>query len=106
MIAAMTVKIAERSGWSRHSARRARSRNTTPKASTWPHTTLSNQLIGLNTATAAPPSASRSRPPSSRIIDQTSQPMARSARIGGTLIRSPMPPTASPMMPTSHSTYR
>ena len=38
-------------------------------------------------------SASRSRPPSSRTIDQTSQPIARSARIGGSLIRSPTPPS-------------
>ena len=53
MIAAMTVKIAARSGRSRHSSRRPSSRNTTPNESTWPQTTLSNQLIGLRTATNA-----------------------------------------------------
>ena len=46
-IAAMTVKIAARSGWSRHSERRPSSRKTTPTESTWPHTTLSNQKTGL-----------------------------------------------------------
>ena len=37
--AAMTVKIAARSGRSRHSSRRPRSRKTTPNESTWPHRT-------------------------------------------------------------------
>ena len=67
--AAMTAKIAARSGWSRHSARRPSSRKTTPTESTCPQTTLSNQKMGLTTTTAAPSRASRWRPPSSRIID-------------------------------------
>ena len=87
MSAAMTVKIAARSGRSRQTSRRPSSRKTTPTESTWPQTTLSNQVTGLSTATRAAPSASDRRPPSSRIIDQTSQPIARSARIAGTLIR-------------------
>ena len=53
MTAAMTVKIADRSGWSRHRVRRASSRNTTPNESTWPQATLSNQEIGLRTASRA-----------------------------------------------------
>ena len=40
----------------------------------------------------APARARRSRPPSSRTIDQTSQPIARSAMIGGTLISSTLTP--------------
>ena len=69
MIAATTVHTAARSGRSRHSSRRPSSMNTTPNESTWPQTTLSNQLIGFTTATNAAASAIRSRPPSSRIID-------------------------------------
>ena len=49
---------------------------------------------------------SRSRPPSSRTIDQASQAIPRSARIGGILMRSPTPPTALATAPTSHRTYR
>ncbi len=80
--------------------------NTTPNESTWPQTTLSNQLIGFTTATNAAARASRSRPPSSRTIDHASQPIARSAMIGGTLISSTLtPPTSWPTSPTSHSTY-
>src|SRR6476659_1972839 len=45
--------MAARSGRSRHSSRSPSIRKTTPNESTWPHTTLSNQLIGLRTATAA-----------------------------------------------------
>ena len=52
--AAMTVQIAARSGWSRHSARRPSSRKTTPKESTWPQRTESNQVTGLKTTSAAP----------------------------------------------------
>ena len=51
--AATTAKTADRSGWSRHSSRSPSSRKTTPTESTWPQTTLSNQLIGLTTATNA-----------------------------------------------------
>ncbi len=105
--AATTAKIADRSGWSRHSSRRPSSRKTTPTESTWPQTTLSNQLIGLTTATNAAMRATLRRPPSSRTIDQTSQPMARSARIAGTLIRAtPTPPIACPTSPSTHRTYR
>ena len=85
MIVATTARIAARSGRSRHSSRNPSSMKTTPTESTWPQTTLSNQEIGLKTATAAPTNASRRRPPSSRIIEWTSQPIARSARIGTTL---------------------
>ena len=62
MSAATTAKIADRSGWSRHSSRRPSSRKTTPTESTWPQTTLSNQLIGLTTATNAAARATRSPP--------------------------------------------
>ncbi len=99
--------MAARSGWSRQVSRRPSSRNTTPTESTCPQTTLSNQLIGLTTAMPAAARARLRRPPSSRIIDQTSQPMARSARIAGILIRNtPTPPMALPIMPMTHSTYR
>ena len=53
MRAAMTVKIAARSGRSRHSSRRPRRRKTTPNESTWPQSTLSNQVTGFMTVTKA-----------------------------------------------------
>ena len=90
MSAAITVQMAARSGRSRHSSRSPRSRKTTPNESTWPHVTESNQLIGFATAIAAPTSAARRLAPISIAIDQTSQPIATSARIGGSLIMSPM----------------
>ena len=70
MTAAIIVKIAARSGRSRHSSRRPSSRNTTPNESTWPHTALSNQLTGLRTKNRAASSATDWRAPSSRAIDQ------------------------------------
>ena len=107
MRAAMTAKIADRSGRSRHRSRSPSRRKTTPTESTWPQTTESNQLIGLTTATNAAPSARLRRAPSSSSIDQTSQPMTRSARIAGILISpTPTPPMTWPTMPISHRTYR
>ena len=85
---ATTAHTAASSGRFCHSARTPRSMNTTPTESTWPQTTLSNQVIGTNRNSPAPARASRSDPPSSRIIDQMSQPMARSERIAGILTRS------------------
>ena len=89
--AAITVKIAARSGRSRHSSRMPSSRKTTPTESTWPQMTLSNQVIGLTTAIAPASSAARGPAPSSRVIDQASQPMATSARMAGSLMRSVAP---------------
>ena len=96
MSAAITVQIAARSGWSRQSSRTPSRRKTTPNESTWPQTTESNQLTGLATAITAARSAARRPAPSSLAIDQTSQPIATSAKIAGSLIRSPMPPAAWP----------
>ena len=69
--AATTAQIAARSGRSRHSSRRPSRRKTTPTESTWPQTTLSNQLIGLTTATngaeqGQPLAGRRARGPSTR----------------------------------------
>jgi hypothetical protein len=100
--AAITAQMAARSGRSRQSSRSPSSRKTTPNESTWPHVTESNQVTGLMTNSAAPNSAARRLAPSSWAIDQTSQPIATSARIGGILIRSPMPPSACPMTPTMY----
>ena len=107
MIAAMTVQIAARSGRSRHSSRRPSSRKTTPNESTWPQTTLSNQVIGLTTATTAAASASRSpaaeladhRPdePADREVGQDRRDLDQVA---------PTPPQGLPTIPTSHRTYR
>ena len=81
----------------------------TPNESTWPHRTESSQLTGLRTTRAAPINPARRPAPSSRAIDQTSQPRATSARIGGILIRSPRSarlPSARPTTPTTARTYR
>jgi hypothetical protein len=104
--AAMTAKIAARSGRSRHSSRSPSNRKTTPNESTWPQVTESNHETGLTTAITAPIRAARRLAPSSSAIDQTSQPIATSARIGGSLMRSPMLPVAWPARPTSHRTKR
>ena len=71
MIAAITVRMAARSGRSRHSSRRPSRRKTTPNESTWPQIELSNQVMGLTTTTSAPRRAARRPAPSSRAIDQT-----------------------------------
>jgi hypothetical protein len=102
--AAITAQTAARSGRSRQSSRRPSNRNTTPNESTWPHVTESNQVTGLTTNSAAPKSAARRLAPNSCAIDQTSQPIATSARIGGILIRSPTPPVACPISPTRYRT--
>ncbi len=68
MSAAVTARIAARSGRSFHSSRTASSRNTVPKLSTWPQITESNHVIGLTITTNA---ARRARPdvtPRSRTI--------------------------------------
>ena len=54
MSAASIARTADRSGRSRHSSRRARSRTTTPTESTWPHSALSNHVTGLATTMSAP----------------------------------------------------
>ena len=71
MMAASAARNAARSGRSRHSSRSASSSTTTPTESTWPQTTLSNHVIGLNTTIAAPRRAVRSLAPSSFVIDHT-----------------------------------
>ena len=100
--AATTARIAERSPRPRHSSRTASSRNTVPKLSTWPHTTESNQVIGLKMTTAAASVARRSVTPRSRAIAYTTYPSAMSVRIAGSLIRSPVPPMRLPTMPIGH----
>ena len=66
--AATTAKIAARSLRAFHSSRTDSSRNTTPKLSTWPQTTESNQVIGLSTTTAPAMVDRRSLTPRSRAI--------------------------------------
>ena len=104
--AATTARIAARSGRSFHSSRTASSRNTVPKLSTCPHTTESNQVIGLTRTTIA---ASRARPtvtPRSSTMRYTTYARTTSVMIAGSLIRSPTPPSVLPTMPTSHRAYR
>ena len=62
MSAASAARIAARSGRSRHSSRRASSSTTTPTESTWPQTTLSNQVTGFTSTISAPIFADRSLP--------------------------------------------
>jgi hypothetical protein len=71
MSAAIMARTAARSDRPRHSSRRESSSTTTPTESTWPQTTLSNQVIGLMITIAAPIRAARSLPPSSLVMDQT-----------------------------------
>ena len=106
MIAATTARIDARSIRPRHSSRSPRSRKTAPNESTWPQIALSNQVTGLIRTTMAAKRAPRRGPPSSRTIEWTSQASATSDRIAGNLIRSPIPPSAFPTMPSSHRTYR
>ena len=117
MTAATVAQSAERSGRSFQSSRTASNRNTTPNESTWPQTTLSNQVIGLKTYSAAATSATRRAPPSSWAIFQSSQPTTRSAMIGGSLSRSrPVQspfiagtewmPTAFSRLPTTPTSHR
>ncbi len=104
MIAATVVRTVALAEWPRQSSRTARSKKRVPKESTWPQTALSNQETGFRTKKAAPTSAPARGAPSSRAMDQTSQPMPTSARIGGSLMRSPIPPIACPTRPTSQRT--
>ena len=105
-IAATTAKNDARSGRRRHRSRRPSRRKTTPTESTWAQMALSNQVTGLTRNRIAPIRAARREPPSSRTNEWISQATATSATIAGSLIRSPMPPSALPTMPTSHRTYR
>ncbi len=103
-MAATTAQNEARSGRRRHRSRTLSSTKITPTASTWPQMALSNQVTGLTRKRAAPMSAARREPPSSRTIEWMSQATTTSETMAGSLIRSPMPPIAFPTTPSSHRT--
>ena len=105
MIAAIVVRMAARSDLPRHSSRTASTRKSVPTESTWAQTALSNQVTGTSRKTPAAAMAPRRLAPSSAAREKIASARARSAKIAGSLSRSPIGmANACETRPSAHRT--